>query len=75
MTTAFTDQVEPTRGQTALHLACEAGWVEGVQALLHAGGRADLPDRDGRLPEELAVQRGYMLVVRAFEAYEDALAL
>lgn len=57
-------------GNTSLHLACDSGNVETVQALLGAGKKVTLrtKNREGQAPLHIAVSLGEVEMVKALMA-------
>lgn len=43
-------------GTTALHVACQLGWIDGIRQLLSYGARL-LPDKQGNTPLHIAAQQ------------------
>ncbi len=63
----FLKRVDPNArnasGQTALHLAASRGMVSAVRALIQAGAKVNLPDRNGSYPVHFAVHHPEVLKV------------
>lgn len=56
--------LQNSRGETALALAAQMGWIEGAQYLLSRRASVDLPSSRGETPLILAVQRRDVAMVR-----------
>jgi ankyrin repeat protein len=56
--------LQNNRGETALLLAAQTGWIEGAELLLSRRASVDLPNSRGETPLILAVQRRDLAMVR-----------
>lgn len=52
---------------TPLHYACLGGRLDIVRLLLSSGAKADLKDADGKMPSDLAIERGHKEVEAAIK--------
>jgi ankyrin repeat protein len=72
-TTAGPDELRPwpasVNGESALHYASDAGWVEFATLLLEQGVDVNPVDRDGHTPLDRAVQRGQDAVARVLKEF------
>eukprot|EP00741_Cyanophora_paradoxa_P022198 tig00021435_g21428.t1 len=57
------DKMDSTRA-TALHYAAGRSNFSSVACLVRAGARLDLVDAEGKMPEEIAADRGYAAIAR-----------
>lgn len=56
------------QGLTALHIACQIGWVDGVKKLI-ACNVPMIPDRNGNLPTHIAAQQNNKELILLFVNY------
>ena len=57
-------------GSTALHIACQIGWVDGVKYLLTRNATL-LPDKAGNFPTHIAAQHGFQDILLLFVQLKD----
>lgn len=53
------------QGLTALHVASQIGWIEGVEELIRLQA-AMIPDRNGNLPTHIAAQQNNREMIQLF---------
>ena len=57
------------QGLTALHIACQIGWIEGVKKLIDAKAMM-IPDKNGNLPTHIAAQQNNRDIILLFVNYK-----
>lgn len=58
-------------GTTALHVACQLGWIDGIRQLLSYGARM-LPDKQGNTPLHIAAQQNDRETIELFVQLKKA---
>ena len=57
------------QGLTALHVACQIGWIEGVKELIRVNA-AMIPDKNGNLPTHIAAQQNNKEMIQLFVQFK-----
>lgn len=62
-------ELQNEQGLTALHVACQIGWIEGVKKLIDSKAKM-IPDKSGNLPTHIAAQQNNRDIIILFVNYK-----